>query len=90
MTFTEACDVVEEIRALELVRRAVQSSGLSPAWRAAIVAIDDRLRLLRYCLEQEDPALVAAVLERLALDRRLDLPSAAEPLPSWATDGRVH
>jgi hypothetical protein len=88
MTFTEACDVVEQIRSLERVEFVLRTA-VSRDWQPVRTAIADRVRLLHYAVEQEDPVLIAAVV--LALERQVELSSAVQPpLPSLATDGRIH
>ena len=82
----------EITRALERLQRAVnERPARSFEWQCGLVALDDRIRLLRYCLSVEDQELVAAVAERLDRERRLELPVSAQPrLPHLATNGRIH
>jgi len=93
MTPEQALDLLRQLRALERLQQAVQAMT-APEWFAARIAFDDRIRLLRYCLTLEDPALVAAAAERYDherdQERRMALPATAAPQLPHLASGRIH
>lgn len=91
MTVDQALALLKELRALERLMRAITEPP-SPAleWRAALVALDDRARLLRYVLSA-DEALLATIEEIYRQELVLELPADVQPqLPHLATSGRIH
>jgi hypothetical protein len=80
VTDAQALALVREIRALERLAVSIKGQQLvADEWRYALVALDDRLRWLRYAVSLEDPGLVSVAVELEADERRIGQ-SAPDPV----------
>jgi hypothetical protein len=92
MTLECALEAFIELQGLERLRTVISARPPTSSfeWRYALIALDDRIRLIGYCLSREDPALLDAVQARYAALQRLERlpadPSVVDvetsPLPS--------
>jgi hypothetical protein len=82
VTEAQALALVRELRSVERLAASIQAQHLelvADEWKYGLVALDDRLRWLRYCLSLEEAGLVAEVVELEANERRTGWPELVTP-----------
>jgi len=91
MTSQQCLELVRELCAVERLEASIKAQQLelvADEWRYGLVALNDRLRWLRYCLSLEDPTLVNFVVEFEAYERRTRKLTPEPPVPGLEVDVR--